>query len=193
MLRLIKSLLKVLSFSSLIACFLLFNSCGVYKKTGRDNPVNDADKRRKNMEEGRGITLGGLGKNKGGDFVFASSNEMWRAAISILDFVPLSSADYGGGILISDWYTDDESSSESYKITVVFLSNEIRADGLDVKVHKKICSSSNSCKVIEQKSNLNREIKLAILKRAARIKTDDRKKIKESDRSFNKDINTDRQ
>ena len=176
----------------IILFLLLFslNSCGLYKKTDiKTNPINDADKRAKNLQEGKGIKILNS-KKKSGVFDFASSNEMWRASIEILNFTPLVSADYGGGILISDWYSDQESSQESYKITVVFLSNEIRADGLVVRVHKKICNANYSCKIIEQKTKLNTEIKSAILRRASEIKD---KKIKDgvdADLSFKKGINT---
>ena len=179
---------------TIIFLILLFslNSCGFYKKTDvKTNPINDADKRAKNLAEGRGIQLLNSKKNSG-VFDFASSNEMWRASIEILDFTPLVSADYGGGILISDWYSNQDSSQESYKITVVFLSNEIRADGLNVKVHKKTCNANYSCKIIEQKTKLNTEIKSAILRRASEIKD---KKIKDrvdADKSYKKDVNTDR-
>ena len=179
---------------TVIFLILLFslNSCGIYKKTDvKTNPINDADKRAKNLAEGRGIQLLNSKKNSG-VFDFASSNEMWRASIEILDFTPLVSADYGGGILISDWYSNQDSSLESYKITVVFLSNEIRADGLNVKVHKKTCNANYSCKIIEQKTKLNTEIKSAILRRASEIKD---KKIKDrvdADKSYKKDVNTDR-
>jgi hypothetical protein len=169
----------------LILSMFLLNSCGIYKRSDvKDNPVNDADKRAKNIDEGRGFTLGGLGKKKSGTFDFASSNTMWRSAIETLDFVPLSSADYGGGIIISDWYSNEENSLESYKITVVFLSNEIRADGIDVKIHKRKCNNNNSCKVVEQTSSLNTEIKLAILKRAAKMKIEDRKKVVDEEGSY---------
>ena len=179
---------------TIIFLILLFslNSCGFYKKTDvKTNPINDADKRAKNLAEGKGIQLLNSKKNSG-VFDFASSNEMWRASIEILDFTPLVSADYGGGILISDWYSNQDSSLESYKITVVFLSNEIRADGLNVKVHKKTCNANYSCKIIEQKTKLNTEIKSAILRRASEIKD---KKIKDrvdADKSYKKDVNTDR-
>ena len=179
---------------TVIFLILLFslNSCGIYKKTDvKTNPINDADKRAKNLAEGRGIQLLNSKKNSG-VFDFASSNEMWRASIEILDFTPLVSADYGGGILISDWYSNQDSSLESYKITVVFLSNEIRADGLNVKVHKKTCNANYSCKIIEQKTKLNTEIKSAILRRASEIKD---KKIKDrvdAEKSYKKDVNTDR-
>jgi len=186
--------LNINKFTVILLILLFFlNSCGLYKKTDiKTNPINDADKRAKNLAEGRGVQL--LNSKKGsGVFDFASSNEMWRASIEILDFTPLVSADYGGGILISDWYSNQESSLESYKITVVFLSNEIRADGLDIKVHKKICNTNYSCKIIEQKTKLNTEIKSAILRRASEIKD---KKIKDrvdADTSYKKGVNTDRQ
>ena len=179
---------------TVIFLILLFslNSCGIYKKTDvKTNPINDADKRAKNLAEGKGIQLLNSRKNSG-VFDFASSNAMWRASIEILDFTPLVSADYGGGILISDWYSNQVSSLESYKITVIFLSNEIRADGLNVKVHKKTCNANYSCKIIEQKTKLNTEIKSAILRRASEIKD---KKIKDrvdADKSYKKDVNTDR-
>ena len=194
MIELIKNISKNIGIISLIISLFLLNSCGIakYKRSDvKNNPVNDAEKRAKNAEEGKGFSILGSGK-KSGTFQFGTSNEMWRAAINILDFVPLSSADYGGGIIISDWYTDGESSLEAFKITVVFLSDEIRADGLNVKIHKKICSDNYTCKVVEQKSNLNTEIKMAILKRAAQIKRGDRKKTNDEDRTYKKEINTDR-
>ena len=138
----------------------------------KDNPINDADKRQKNINEGRGITIGG-GKGKSGTFDFATSNEMWRAALEILDFVPLTTADYGGGIIITDWYADDLNSDESIKIMVNFLSNEIRADGLKVKIYKKTCNEKFNCNTQLMTSDLDTEIKLAVLKKAAQIKTQD--------------------
>ena len=132
-------------------------------------------KRKRNVEEGRGFTLGGLGSNSG-KFDFASSNEMWRAAIDVLDFTPLINADYGGGIIITDWYSDDSSKNGSIKISVQFLSNEIRADGLDVKIYNKSCDVSGSCKIVQVNSGINAEIKMAILKKAAQLKKSDLKK-----------------
>ena len=161
----------------LTICFFLSN-CGkdFFKRSDvKDNPINDADKRAKNIKEGKGITLGG-GNKGSGTFDFATSNEMWRATIEILDFVPLATADYGGGVIITDWYKDDLNSKESLKIMINFLSNEIRADGLKVKVYKKICDNNQNCNTQLMASSLENEIKLAVLKKAAQIQTKDRKK-----------------
>jgi hypothetical protein len=170
----ISSLLKKNFF--ILSIFFILQSCGSWDPPDvKDSPINDADMRKRNIEEGRGITFGGK-KGGSGNFDFATSNEMWRATLQILDFVPLSTADYGGGIIITDWYSDNLDSKESIKIMVNFLSNEIRADGLDIKVYKKICDQNSKCNTRLIKSNISNDIKLAVLKKAAQIKKQDGKK-----------------
>ena len=168
------------SLQTLSTFFLIFflTSCGLYKSAPvSEFPINEQEKRKKNIEEGRGITVfGGDKNNGGGNFVFASSNPMWRATLDILDFTPLSNVDYGGGIIITDWYSSESNLNESLKVSVQFLSNEIRADGIEVKIFKKNCNQSQACNVAALNTDLNQEIKLAILKRAAKIQKGDRKK-----------------
>ena len=146
-------------------------SCGLYRKTDlREVPVNVDDRAAKNIAEGKSFRFGDIGNGSGGSFEFASSNEMWRASISLLDFAPFSNVDYSGGIIITDWFADEGVKNEYLKITVRFLSNEIRADGLNVLIHKKTCNEVNVCGVSKIKSTLSQEIKLAILKEAAILK-----------------------
>ena len=144
------------------------NSCGLYKRADvKDVPVNVDDRTRKNIQEGRGIRFG-KGATRGGDFDFASSNPLWRASIEIFDFVPLTNASYSGGIIITDWFSAENKDSEStrdLKITVKFLTNEIRADAVEVILFEKICKN-NDCSTNKIKSKLEKEIKLAILKKA---------------------------
>ena len=165
---------------SLISFLLV--SCGPLKpkKTDlRKIPGNPKDKREKNIREGRGFRAMSVMENKGGgNFQFASSNEMWRATLELLEFTPLSNVDYSGGIIISDWFSDN-SDQDPLKITIRFLSNEIRADGLKVIIYKKICKKNekSNCKVIQDNSTLGQEIKLAILKKATIIKNSEISKI----------------
>ena len=153
------------------AAFILTN-CGIYKRSDvKDNPVNVNERVQKNIEEGRGIRFG-KGGQSGGTFDFASSNELWRASIEILDFVPFTNASYSGGIIITDWFSGNskvENEKRMLKITVRFLTNEIRADALKINIHEKICklNTVNDCNVNKISSNLENEIKLAILKKAA--------------------------
>ena len=122
----------------------------------------------KNLEEGRGFRLSETFSNsRGGVFEFASSNELWRSSLDTIDFMPLVSVNYSGGIIITDWYSTDQTSNESIKISIRFLTNEIRSDALDIKVFNKKCLSQLNCVISEKKGNLVIELKEKILKTAA--------------------------
>ena len=170
---------------------LSLSSCGIYKRSDiKDNPGNVEERVQRNIEEGRGIKFGNLGsKTSSGTFDFASSNEMWRASIEILDFVSFTNASYSGGIIITDWFSNNKDKKE-IKITVRFLSNEIRAEGIEITIHERICEQNNTnCKITKKKSKLETEIKIAILKKAARIQLEDTKKYKK-DKKYKKKIGT---
>ena len=174
---------KVIKFSVLtIFTLFLLNSCGFYKRSDiKDNPVNVDERVKKNIQEGRGFRFG-TGATRGGDFDFASSNPLWRGAIDVLDFVPLTNASYSGGIIITEWFSSEnntESTNREMKITVRFLTNEIRADAIKILVFEKSCVQNN-CKTKKVKSKLEGELKLAILKKAALFERDDLKKYKET-------------
>ena len=143
---------------------LLLNSC-----TGGDArkiPPNMKDRQRQNIDEGRGFSFGKTFGSKGGEFDFASSNELWRASLDTLEFMPLALANYSGGIIVTDWYSDG-SNDESVKISVRFLSNEIRSDALSVKVFYKSCSIQESCKIVDRSSILSNDLAEKILSKAA--------------------------
>ena len=165
----------------LITAAFFFTSCGIYKRSDiKDNPVNVSDRVKKNIEEGRGIRFGKKG-SQGGVFDFASSNELWRASIDILDFVPFTNVSYSGGIIITDWFSGNskvENEKRELKITVRFLTNEIRSDALDIKIHERLCNldSIYDCNTNKITSNLENEIKLAILKKAAILEKQSLKK-----------------
>lgn len=160
----------------IIVLFILtsLSSCGsnIFKRADvKDVPINVNERVKKNIEEGRGIRFG-KGGGQGGVFDFASSNELWRASIEVLDFVPFTNASYSGGILITEWFdggsNNNSGNKRNLKITVRFLTNEIRSDALSVSIHEKICKiNDTSCSVKKISSNLENEIKIAILKRAA--------------------------
>ena len=169
---------KILPFVTIMALLLSTYSCGIYKKTDARKVSPDPDVRvQKNIAEGRGIKFGIGGKKGGGNFNFASSNELWRAALEILDFLPLDNLDYAGGIIITDWYSEGMDNNESIKITIKFLSNEIRADGINVTVHKRTCSTNlSNCQTTKIESSLESEISTAIIKKAAYMKENSKNK-----------------
>ena len=168
--------LIMISSKNLKIIFILFvssiflNSCGG-KFPGADARKYDPDPKKrvaKNLEEGRGFRLSETFSNsRGGVFEFASSNELWRSSLDTIDFMPLVSVNYSGGIIITDWYSTDQTSNESIKISIRFLTNEIRSDALDIKVFNKKCLSQLNCVISEKKGNLVIELKEKILKTAA--------------------------
>ena len=155
---------------ALILSFIILSSCNGKLPGGDARKYPDDPKLRvkKNLEEGRGFRLSdSVGKSRGGVFEFASSNELWRASLDTIDFMPLASVNYSGGIIITDWYSTDESSNESIKISIRFLTNEIRSDAVDIKVFNKKCITLSNCVTSENQGDINIELKTKILKTAA--------------------------
>jgi hypothetical protein len=163
----------------LLASYSLLISCNG-KLPGADARKFPADPKKrieKNLSEGRGFRLSDVGgKSNGGIFEFASSNELWRASLDTIDFMPLASVNYSGGIIITDWYSSNQNTSESIKISIRFLTNEIRSDAIDVKVFIKNCSSLSNCLISEKQGNISSELKKKILKTAAVYKTKNKSK-----------------
>ena len=168
--------IKILIFL-LISCFLV-TSCGVGEKVKKihkpvdlaKEPIDPDERARRNIEQGKGISLGNLGKSGKTTYEFSSSNPMWRASLETLDFIPLATVDYSGGMIITDWYSEGSGkNNESLKITVRFLSNEIRADSLKIIVHKKTCLASTNCAVslLPETSKIKMELLSAILRNAS--------------------------
>ena len=149
----------------LIFTLILLANCG--GKPTKNQPTNAMERARKNIEEGRGISIGNALKKRGStNYEFSSSNPMWRATLETIDFIPLTTVDYSGGMIITDWYSS-QNSSDALKITVRFLTNEIRSDAIKIIVHQKKCSSTNVCTVNIIDSQIKDELITSIVKKAA--------------------------
>ena len=159
---------KLLLFISAFLIFGLLNSCGIYKPVdARKVSPNSKERVKKNLEEGKGMSLKKMmGDKSNTNYQFASSNPMWRASLEILDFLPLANVDYSGGIITTDWYNEGTASDESIKITIRFLTNEVRSDGIRIVVHKRRCNAQQKCAVKKISSALEQELRVAILKKA---------------------------
>ena len=168
----------------LISCFIVFfalSSCAKegFFKTGdaRKSSPDPRERVKKNLEEGRGFRVdnafGGRGNT---NFEFASSNELWRASLDILDFMPLTSANYSGGIIITDWYSEEGNTNDSIKITIRFLTNEIRSDALNIKVYTKSCENLNNCTINQENPEIRNKLVKTILEKATKYKQDKNKK-----------------
>ena len=162
----------------LIAIFFITSGCGIYKPVDARKVSPSAEERaKKNIEEGRRFKL--FNSNRAdGTFQFGSSNELWRASLDVIDFMPLLSVNYSGGIIVTDWYSTDQTSNESIKISIRFLSNELRADALDIKVFNKKCIELSNCVISEKTGDIVPELKEKILKTAAIYKNEKKDKDK---------------
>ena len=170
--------IKFFSKISIISLLVIsLNSCG--KIDWDSKPVVSGKERaRKNVQEGRGISVGGaFGRNKETNFLFASSNPLWRASLDTIDFMSISNVDYAGGLIITDWYSESNP-QEAVKITIIFLTNEVRADALKIDIRKRDCNQNNQCIIKKVESDLDNQIKDKILKKAAIYKKDLDKKLK---------------
>ena len=156
----------------LLLSLLFLNGCGKDFFTPGDARKVSPDPRervKKNLEEGKGFRLNDAIKGRGGrggNFEFASSNELWRASLDIIEFMPLTSANYSGGIIITDWYSNNNNPNETIKITIRFLSNEIRSDAIDINVFYKSCTTENKCVVKKNNKSIETELRKEILKKA---------------------------
>ena len=156
---------------------------GKFKLPGGDARKTPADPKlrvQQNLRDGKGLRLNdAFNKKKGGTFDFASSNELWKASLDVIDFMPLSSVNYSGGIIITDWYSENQNPNESVKITIRFLTNEVRSDALDIKIFNRKCLDNLlNCKFTQTDGILVTELKKEILKKAALYKENKDKKEK---------------
>ena len=153
---------------------IALNSCN--GADAKKYPPDPKERVKKNLEEGRGFRLmDAVKKEQGGNFLFASANELWRASLDTIDFMPLASVNYSGGIIITDWYSDGNN-DEALKISIRFLTNEIRSDALDIKIFYKKCKDIINCKITEKTGTLVTELKKKILSKAAIYKKETKKK-----------------
>ena len=164
----------------IISLFFL-SSCKALKPKWTDTrnvPIQAEERARKNIEEGKGISIGSVIKRGGTNYEFSTSNPMWRASLETLDFLPFTTVDYSGGIIITDWYSDNTNSNESIKLTLRFLSNEIASNSIKVIVHKKKCSNNTDCVIKVVDSKITEELITSILSKASEFENQSKKKKK---------------
>lgn len=156
-------------FTSITLCIILLFGCSSEKDPVTGKPktyeVNPQVKARQYVEKGGGI-LGDFNKSRGNTtYNFATSNIMWRATLSSLDFMPLQAIDYAGGIIVTDWYSPSSNLRESVKINIRFLSDQVSANSFKVTSYKKICDDSYlKCTVSKSNESFDDEIKNKIMK-----------------------------
>jgi hypothetical protein len=154
------------------------NHCAKIDPITGEKVLNETDTRKKSREfvDKQGGLFGEIGKNNSGtNFEFSTSNVLWRATLKSLDFLPLVNADYSGGIIVYDWYSDKED-KQSIKVSVRFLSNELKSSSVIVTGHKKICDDVGKCFIEKLNNKFTDEIKESVISTARLLKIEDSKK-----------------
>ena len=173
-----KLTLKNLFFLSFL--IIILSSCKNNEKkdgiTGNQEKLENPNERARNFADKNPITLFKDPKDKNTNFEFGTSNVLWRASLKTLDFIPLATVDYSGGIIITDWYSEGKLNKEQIKIQIRFVSTELRSESIQVISYKKICETNNECLNIAGNENFNREIKDLIINTARQIKIEESKK-----------------
>ncbi len=183
-LKLTKTITSGIKFITLLSFICVFlASCSMPnalkpKKITKDRPINADERARQNIEQGKGISLKNAVGRKSTSYEFSTSNPLWRASLETIDFMPLATVDYSGGIIITDWYSDASSSNDSIKITVRFLSNEVQSNSLKIIVHNKKCKINENCTIREIDSKIKFELQKSILAKAVLIEQDSKKSKK---------------
>ena len=167
----------------MIVVFFLIGCAKTDPVTGEKVIIDPNPERRaaKIRDEGGGIfgDINKIGKGSGGtNFEFATSNVLWRATLKSLDFLPLANVDYVGGIIVYDWYSDDRNPQEQIKVSIQFLSNELRTDAIKINANKRICDSSNKCQNLSVDKKFSDSIKENIITLARSLKIEETKKDK---------------
>lgn len=130
-----------------VAAALLLGACGQtevkahYPESTKRGSVYTDEKEATIFGEG-GIDIFGSRSGKsagqgGGGSGLGVNSFLWRASLDTISFMPLSSADPFGGVIITDWYTPPETPDERFKMSVYILGRELRADGIKVAVFRQ--------------------------------------------------------
>ncbi len=155
-----------------VVAALALSACSMFR--GDDSGQSRADD---NAGRGGGVTLGGGGGGGGndgggrrrGDAGIGVNAYLWRASLDTLNFMPLTSADPFGGIIITDWYSAPTTPNERFKATVYILDTRLRADALNVSIFRQVNTNGSwSDATVDPDTEV--QIENAILQRARELR-----------------------
>ena len=118
--------------------------------------------------------LGGRDGDSGkGDNGINVNSYLWRAALDTVSFMPLASVDPFGGVILTDWYTAEETPNERVKLNVFILDKQLTANGVSVKVFRQV-KSGGGWKDAKAAETTGRQLEDAILTRARQMRIAER-------------------
>ena len=165
----------------LCCAILLVGACGGVDDYLVSNPSRPGEliyeselKEQEGTIFGDGFNLFDLGKSEnqgGGGSGIGVNSYLWRASLDTVSFMPLSSADPFGGVIITDWYSPPESPNDRYKMSVYILGRQLRADGIRVSVFRQQIGAGKSWRsgVVSKDTATNLENQILIRARQLRV------------------------
>lgn len=99
---------------------------------------------------------------------------LWRATLDTVSFMPLSSADPFGGVILTDWYSPAETPNERYKLNIYILGQALRADGVRVAAFRQLKNQANDWQSVNLDPKAITDIENSILTRARQLRSETR-------------------
>ena len=171
---------------SIVTCLVFTNSCSLEdaeivrapvpedlimkRERERREAVGSAEDENFIINTFKDITGIGDNNNQPGGTQIAVNAYLWRASLDTLSFMPLLSADPFGGVIITDWHANSESSNEKFKVVAYILDRELRVDALKISIFKKLKNEEGDWEDPKGNSALQTKIEDAILTKARKYK-----------------------
>lgn len=156
-----------------IFSLICLTSCSDVKVNDTEVPQSAEQQRKRGFGKLFGEDTFSLGaKSKTDDDVsgIGVNIYLWHASLDALSFMPLSSADPFGGVIITNWYSPPQTPGERYKIDVIILSRQLRSDGLRLTAFKQIMDDTNAWVDAPVEDQMAQKLEEAILLRARQLR-----------------------
>jgi hypothetical protein len=166
-------IITIIMISGLSACSFSENPDIEYKypKKVMGRYTNDAkpQSERDTIFGKGGIDLFGNKANQSAGGIGVNSF-LWRASLDTISFMPLTSADPFGGVIITDWYSPSSSPNERFKLNVFIMGKALRADGIKISAFRQVKSADGSWVDASVSENTASDLENTVLTRARELR-----------------------
>lgn len=159
------------------ALALTLSACSLMPSVDEEQQYPKSEEQRRKEKLGKitgeeGLILGGASEKSGeaGKNPLGVNSFLWRAALDTLSFLPITAADPFGGTILTDWYEDPETQGERYKVNVLILDRQLRADSLKITTFRQMKDKAGSWKDAPTNASLGRKLEDTVLTRARELR-----------------------
>ncbi|MES2984290.1 MAG: DUF3576 domain-containing protein [Pseudomonadota bacterium] len=160
---------------TVFACLFALSACGVKQDENQSYPKTEKDQRRERLGKltgEDGLQIGGdSAKDKdAGKNPLGVNSFLWRATLDTLAFLPIAQADPFGGVILTDWYEDPDAPGERYKLNVLILDRQLRADSLKITTFRQKKDKAGAWRDTATDASLGRKLEDTVLTRARQMR-----------------------